>query len=44
MLSIATSIDALAVGLSLAVLQVNIWFSSLAIGITSTVLSLLGCS
>lgn len=42
MLSIATSIDALAVGLSLAFLQVNIVESALMIGITSTVLSLLG--
>lgn len=42
MLSVATSIDALAVGLSLAVLQVNIILSSLAIGVTSTVLSLVG--
>jgi manganese efflux pump family protein len=42
MLSVATSIDALAVGLSLAVLQVDIWLSALAIGITSTLLSLLG--
>lgn len=42
MLSIATSIDALAVGLSLALLQVNIVESALMIGITSTVLSLVG--
>lgn len=42
MLSIATSIDALAVGLSFAFLKVNIWQSSLAIGITSTLLSLVG--
>ncbi|MCE5207805.1 MAG: manganese efflux pump MntP family protein [Chloroflexi bacterium] len=42
MLSIATSIDALAVGLSLALLQVNIVESALMIGITSTVLSLAG--
>jgi putative Mn2+ efflux pump MntP len=42
MLSIATSIDALAVGLSLALLQVNILTSSLTIGVTSSLLSLLG--
>jgi putative Mn2+ efflux pump MntP len=42
MLSVATSIDALAVGLSLALLEVNIWFSSLAIGLMSTALSLVG--
>jgi putative Mn2+ efflux pump MntP len=42
MLSVATSIDALAVGLSLAVLKVDIWRSALTIGITSTLLSLLG--
>jgi putative Mn2+ efflux pump MntP len=42
MLSIATSIDALGVGLSLAFLKVNIWQSSFAIGITSTMLSLVG--
>ena len=42
MLSIATSIDALAVGLSLAILQANILVSSLSIGITSSLLSLVG--
>lgn len=42
MLSIATSIDALAVGLSLAVLHVDIVRSALTIGITSALLSLLG--
>jgi putative Mn2+ efflux pump MntP len=42
MLSVATSIDALAVGLSFALLQVNIWLSSLAIGLASTGLSLVG--
>jgi putative Mn2+ efflux pump MntP len=35
MLSIATSIDALAVGLSLAVLQVSIWTPALIIGIVA---------
>ena len=34
MLSIATSIDALAVGLSLSVLGVEIWMPALVIGVT----------
>ena len=42
MLSIATSIDALAVGLSLAMLEVNIWYASVVIGIITAVLSLTG--
>ena len=42
MLSVATSIDALAVGLSLALVDGSILFSSLVIGITSLVLSILG--
>ena len=42
MLSIATSIDALAVGLSLGMLNVRIWFPSLVIGIVTGLLSLLG--
>jgi manganese efflux pump family protein len=42
MLSIATSIDALAIGLSLAVLQTNIIHASLLIGIVSLFLSLIG--
>lgn len=41
-LSVATSIDALAVGISFAMLTVNIASSSLTIGIVSTVLSLIG--
>lgn len=40
MLSIATSIDALAIGLSLAVLEVNIWYPSAVIGLTTAALSL----
>lgn len=40
MLSIATSIDALAIGLSLAVLKVNIWYPSAVIGLITAVLSL----
>ena len=39
-LSIATSIDALAVGLSLAMLEVNIWYPSVMIGVIPSVLSL----
>lgn len=42
MLSIATSIDALAVGLSLAFLQRTIWLSSLLIGLVSFALALAG--
>lgn len=42
MLSIATSIDALAVGLSLALLSVNVFWSALLIGGVSSALSLVG--
>jgi putative Mn2+ efflux pump MntP len=42
LLSIATSIDALAAGIALAVLQVNIVYSVAVIGLTTFVLSLLG--
>jgi putative Mn2+ efflux pump MntP len=41
-LSIATSIDALAVGLSLAFLEVSVWLPSLTIGAVALVLSALG--
>lgn len=41
--AIATSIDALAVGFSFAFLDVNIWLSSIMIGITTFVLSYIGC-
>lgn len=41
MLSIATSIDALAVGLSLAMMEVNIWYPSVMIGLITTAMSLL---
>ena len=41
-LSVATSIDALAVGLSLAFIDGSIWFSSLLIALVSGVLSLTG--
>ena len=42
MLSIAVSIDALAVGLSLAFLGVNIWTPALIIGLVTGALSLAG--
>ncbi len=42
MLSVATSIDALAVGLSLAVLGVDIWYPALVIGVVAGVLTVVG--
>jgi len=42
MLAIATSIDAFAVGLSLAFLRVSIWTPALVIGIVTSLLSLIG--
>ena len=42
MLSIATSIDALAAGIALAVLQINIWLAITLIGLITLVLSFLG--
>ncbi len=39
MLSVATSIDALAIGLSLAVMDVNIWYPSALIGIITSAMS-----
>jgi len=41
-LAVATSIDALAVGVSFAVLDVNIWTSSLLIGAVTFIISFLG--
>jgi len=41
LLSLATSIDALAIGLSLAMLNVDIWYPSVIIGLITAVLSLL---
>ncbi len=41
-LSFATSIDALAVGLSLAMLEINIWYPSMIIGIVTGLLSVTG--
>lgn len=42
MLSLATSIDALAVGLSFAVLQVRIWYASLLIGCVTGTITMTG--
>ncbi len=42
LLSIATSIDALAVGLSLALLGVSIWYPALVIGVVAGVLTVVG--
>jgi putative Mn2+ efflux pump MntP len=42
MLSIATSIDAFAVGLSIAMLNYEIWFASVIIGIVAALLTSLG--
>lgn len=41
-LAIATSIDALAIGISFAFLQINILFTSIIIGVTTFILSLIG--
>jgi putative Mn2+ efflux pump MntP len=42
MLSIATSIDALGVGLSMAFLKIDVYSASLIIGIVSLILSIVG--
>lgn len=42
MLSVATSIDALAVGLSFSVLNVSIWLPAAIIGIVATVMTVMG--
>lgn len=42
MLSVATSIDSLAVGLSFSVLNMSIWLPAAVIGIVATLLTLLG--
>ncbi|MDX2479796.1 MAG: manganese efflux pump MntP family protein [Desulfuromusa sp.] len=42
MLSIATSIDALAVGFSLALLEISIWIPALVIGVIAAVLTAAG--
>ncbi len=41
-MAVATSIDALAIGVSLAFLKVDIWMSVLIIGITTGIFSMLG--
>jgi len=41
-LSFATSIDALAIGISFAMLQTEIWFPSIIIGIVTATLSVIG--
>ena len=41
MLSVATSIDALAIGISLAMLNVSIWYPSVIIGVVTSVFSLI---
>jgi len=41
-LAIATSIDALAVGISLAMLEVRIWLAALIIGLVACALSVMG--
>ncbi len=42
LLSLATSIDSLAVGLSFAVLRISVWFPALVIGVVATVLTAAG--
>lgn len=42
MLSVATSLDALAVGLSLSVVNVNIWMPAVVIGVVACVFTTLG--
>ena len=42
-LAVATSIDALAVGLSFAVLNLAIWRPALVIGLTAFLMTILGC-
>ena len=42
LLAIATSIDALAVGITLACIEVNLWSSVLIIGVTTFLFSILG--
>jgi putative Mn2+ efflux pump MntP len=42
MLSVATSIDALAVGLTISMLQVSIWFPALVIGLVAGFFTVVG--
>ena len=41
-LSVATSIDALAVGLSIALLQVSVWTPAVIIGVVAAILTVIG--
>jgi len=41
-LAVATSLDALATGLSLPVIGLNIWLASLVIGLTAFVITMIG--
>jgi putative Mn2+ efflux pump MntP len=41
-LSVATSIDALAVGFSLAILRISVWYPAFIIGIVTALLSISG--
>lgn len=42
LLSVAVSIDALAIGLSLALINVDIWYPAVVIGVVTSLMSLLG--
>lgn len=42
LLSVATSIDALSIGFSLAMVNINIWYPSVIIGLVTAVLSIIG--
>ncbi len=42
MLSVATSIDALAVGLSFGMLEINIWYPALIIGVVTGIITIIG--
>jgi len=42
MLALATSIDALAVGFSLAIIRLDIWYPSVVIGVVTAAMSLVG--
>jgi len=44
MLSVATSLDALAVGFSMAALRVSVWTASVVIGLVTAALTILGLS
>ena len=42
MLSVATSLDAMAVGISFSMLKISVWFPSLVIGIVAAVMTVIG--